>query len=113
MFLNDSLTFTAVLPGTSITPGCRLLEAGHMAFSSKKDLAKVSTSKRIWMRVADPSATRRKLSASSRESITFWLEWCDLPPLYFPLQKVPAAPVALAAADARADGDLIGIGGLM
>ena len=29
------------------------------------------------------------------------------------LQKPPAAPVVLAAADARADGDLIGIGGFI
>ena len=84
-----------------------------MALSSKRDLAKVPTSRRIWMRITDPSTTRRKLSASSRESLAFWLQWRDLPPLYFPLQKPPAAPVVLAAADARADGDLIGIGGFI
>ncbi|CAE7464795.1 unnamed protein product, partial [Symbiodinium pilosum] len=92
LYLNDSLIFVATPPGTSITPGSRLLEARHMALSSKKDLAKVPTSKRIWMRVTDPSTTRRKLSASSRESLAFWLEWwCDLPPLYFPFKSLQQA----------------------
>ena len=113
LFLNDSLVFVANPPGTAITPGSRLLEARHVALSCKRDLAKVPTSKRIWMRITNPSTTRRKLSASSRESLEFWLQWCDLPPLYFPLQKPPAAPVVLAAADARADGNLVGIGGFI
>ena len=113
IFLHDSLTFTATPPGTSITPGSRLLEARHMALSSKRYLAKVPTSKRIWMRISDPSTTRRKLSCSSRTSLDFWLTWCDLPPLFFPLQKPPPAPIQLAAADARANGDIIGIGGFI
>ena len=46
-------------------------------------------------------------------SLDFWLQWCDLPPLYFPLHKPPAASMVLAAADARSDGDLIGIGGFI
>ena len=113
LFLNESLTFTSTPPGTSITPGSRLLEARHMALSSKRDLAKVPASKRIWMRISDPSTAHRKLSVSSKESLTFWLTWCDLPPWFFPLQKPPPAPVLLAAADARADGGIIGIGGFI
>ena len=50
LFLNDSLVFVATPPGTAITPGSRLLEARRMALSCKRDLAKVPTSKRIWMR---------------------------------------------------------------
>ncbi|CAE7498620.1 unnamed protein product [Symbiodinium natans] len=111
--VNEGLVFTSTPPGTSIPTGAKLIEARHLALQSKKDLAKIPTSKRIWMRVTDPSTTRRKLSVSSRESLQFWLKWCEVPPLFFPLQKPADVPIVCAAADARADGDLVGIGGFI
>ena len=111
--VNEGLVFTSTPPGTSIPTGAKLIEARHLALQSKKDLAKIPTSKRIWMRVTDPSTTRRKLSVSSRESLQFWLKWCEVPPLFFPLQKPADVPIVCASADARADGDLVGIGGFI
>ena len=111
--VNEGLVFTSTPPGTSIPTGAKLIEARHLALQSKKDLAKIPTSKRIWMRVTDPSTTRRKLSVSSRDSLQFWLKWCEVPPLFFPLQKPADVPIVCAAADARADGDLVGIGGFI
>ena len=112
-FLDDSLTFVSRPPGLAVSPGTKLIEARHVPLKSKEDLGKVATSKRIWMRVADPSTQRRKLCKASRDSLLFWQDWCARPQLPMPLQKPPLVDFVTAAADARGDGDIVGIGGFL
>ncbi|CAE7281103.1 unnamed protein product, partial [Symbiodinium sp. KB8] len=109
--LNDKLVFTSCPPGTSIQPGCTLLSARHVDLKCPADLHKVpGSSKRIWMRVSDPSSSRRKLSSASRETLEFFLylssrEWQPRP-----LRPPPLASVE-SAADAFGKGDDCGVGG--
>ena len=109
--VSEGLVVISTPPDTSIPTGVKLIEARHLALQSKKDLVKIPTSKRLWVRVTDPSTTRSKLSVSSRQSLQFWLKWCEVPPLFFPLQQPAYVPIVCAAVDARADEDLVGIGG--
>ena len=60
--LDEELCFTSSPPSTAISKGAKLLSARHVELHTKADLFKVPVStKRIWMRVADPSSSRRKL----------------------------------------------------
>ena len=109
--LNDKMVFTSCPAGTSIRPGSTLLSARHVELRCLPDLPKVPvSSKRIWMRVADPSSSRRKLSIASRETLEFFLylssgEWRPRP-----LRPAPLAQVA-SAADAFGKGNDCGVGG--
>ena len=72
--LDEELHFTSSPPGTCITSGAKLLSARHVNLQNKLDLHKVPvTTKRIWMRVADPTSSRRRLSQMSRETLQFLL----------------------------------------
>ena len=62
------------------------------------------TSKPTWVRVADPNNPYTSLSKSSQQCLT-WLASC------FRRSPVPHQLQALAAADACAEDDLVGIGG--
>ena len=58
--------------GTEITAGSTLLSARHRALQCKADLALVPVStKRIWLRVADSTSSKRRLSQASRETLKF------------------------------------------
>ena len=64
--VQEDMCFSSSPPGTNITKGAKLLSARHINIQSKSDLQKVPvTTKRIWMRVADPSSSRRRLSVIS------------------------------------------------
>ena len=82
-----------------------------MPLKTKQDLCKVKTSaKRMWIRVADPATSKRRLSQASPEFLLFWMEWCVRPRVYFPL-AMPRFDFSLeAAADACAHGEHVGMG---
>ena len=109
--LSDQMTFTSSPPGLSIQPGCALLSARHVDLKCPADLHKVPiSSKRIWMRVSDPTSSRRKLSNASRETLEFFLylssrEWRPRPVRPPPLASLESA------ADAFGKGDQCGVGG--
>ena len=72
-FLDERLRFTDNPPGTGIDAGSTLLSARHRSLQSKADLALVPVStKRIWLRVADPTSSKRRLSQDSRETLEFF-----------------------------------------
>ncbi|CAE7242778.1 unnamed protein product [Symbiodinium sp. CCMP2592] len=96
----------------SVPLGGKLLEARHTELKTKQDLCKVRTSNRIWMRVTNPKSDRRSLSPASRTFLAFWKEWCQRPQPYTSL-SIPLRLQVEAFADARADGELIGIGGFL
>ena len=109
--LNDKLVFTSCPTGTHIQPGSTLLSARHVELKCLKDLHKVPvSSKRLWLRVADPSSSRRKLSQASRETLEFFLylssrEWRPRP-------LCPPTPANVeSAADAFGKGNDCGVGG--
>ena len=109
--LDEELRFTTSPPGTSISKGARLLSARHCELTTKDDLVKVpGSTKRIWMRVADPTSSRRKLCPDSVEVLRFFqhlssVEWRPRP------LRPPALVVMESAADAFGKGNNCGIGG--
>ena len=61
--LDDGMLFMRVPSGTAIPIGSKLLEARHIPMTQRHDLHKVALSvKRVWLRVADPAAPKRKFS---------------------------------------------------
>ena len=63
-------------------------------------------------RVTNPGSERRSLSQASRTFLSFWEEWCQRPQPYTAL-PLPLQLQVEAFADARADGELIGISGFI
>ena len=60
---SPELVFTSRPNGSAIPLGAKLLSVRHQTVTSLADLRWISvTNKRIWLRVADPSGSRRKLS---------------------------------------------------
>ena len=109
--LSDSLQFISTPRGTSIPVGSSLLSARHTNLKTKADLRLVPiSSRRVWLRVADPSSSRRKLSEPSREMLRFLLWWCKHPWPWRPLALPPVLPFE-SAADAFGEGDACGVGG--
>ena len=68
--------------------------------------------RQIWIRVADPANSRRKLSDPSRSLLRYWLRWAQDPPLMVPMSDPFVFP-ATAAADAMAEKDYFAIGGFL
>ncbi|CAE7829501.1 unnamed protein product [Symbiodinium sp. CCMP2592] len=65
--LSDAMVFISTPAGAAIPVGSKLLSARHIELWKKSDLAKVPlTSKRVWMRIADPQSRFRRLSVLSR-----------------------------------------------
>ena len=82
-----------------------------MNLQNKLDLHKVPvTTKRIWMRVADPTSSRRRLSQMSRETLQFLLYISSMEWRPRPLRQPRLARVE-SAADAFGKGNERGIGG--
>ena len=109
--LDEELRFTSPPPGTAISKGAKLLSARHFDMHTKADLVKVPVStQRIWMRVADPTSSRRKLCPDSVDVLRFFqhlssVEWRPRP------LRPPALVAMESAADAFGKGDQCGIGG--
>ena len=95
----------------AFSPGSRLLEARHVPIACNKDLLKVPVaSKRIWVRVADPTTSRRKLSQASLLFLQYWKQLSARASRLRSLRHPPAWDVE-AAADAHGSGTHLGIGG--
>ena len=108
--LPDNLRLVSTPRGTSIPVGSTLLSARHTEIKCKTDLRLVPiSSRRIWLRVADPASSRRKLSEPTREMLRFLLWWCK-----YPWPWRPALPPVLpfeSVADAFGEGNACGVGG--
>ncbi|CAE7204615.1 unnamed protein product [Symbiodinium sp. CCMP2592] len=110
-YLDDKLRFTGCPPGTGISPGSTLLSARHKPLKSKEDLALVPVStKRMWLRVTDPSSSKRRLSESSRETLAFFAHLSSRDWRPRPLRPPPTSSVE-SAADAFGKGNDCGVGG--
>ena len=110
-FLDDNLRFTLSPPGLGICAGSTLLSARHISLQCKADLAAVPiSSKRIWVRVSDPTSSRRRLSLESRETLEFFVHLSSSEWRPRPLRGPPNA-TATSAADAFGKGEDCGVGG--
>ncbi|CAE7785030.1 unnamed protein product [Symbiodinium sp. CCMP2592] len=110
-YLDDKLRFTGCPPGTGISPGSTLLSARHKPLKSKEDLALVPVStKRMWLRVTDPTSSKRRLSESSRETLAFFAHLSSRDWRPRPLRPPPTSSVE-SAADAFGKGNDCGVGG--
>ena len=111
--LDDQLTLISRPHGTALPLGGQLLAVRHQTTHKKEDLNKVHISnKRIWLRVRDPSSTKRKLSPSSVRVMQHFIQWVSgLSPMK-PMTPKTYWP-GTAAADACAAGSACGIGGFV
>ena len=76
----------------------------------KREIAKVvSAQKGMWVRIADPQRSEVHLRQESKEALQ-WLFACFAHDRQRPLRQKPMLH-CFAAADARADGDTVGVGG--
>ena len=108
---DEHAVFSSVPRGMAFSPGSRLLEARRVPIASNKDLLKVPvTSKRLWIPVADPTTSRRKLSQASLLFLQYWKQLSARPSRLRSLRHPPAWDVE-AAADAHGSGAHLGIGG--
>ncbi|CAE7267110.1 unnamed protein product [Symbiodinium sp. CCMP2592] len=97
---------------SNIPPGSKLLSARHVEIKCKADLRLVrATGKRVWIRVADASSSKRRISTVSRQFIMFWVHFCMRPQMPRCLSLPPLDFQYSLAADACAKGNDIGIGG--
>ncbi|CAJ1356963.1 unnamed protein product [Effrenium voratum] len=111
--LNDDLTISETLPGTSFRVGSRVLSVRHKQLRRKADLRDVRiTDKRIWVRVSDPTSSRRKLHEDSIHALQMWRTWASSMPPVLSLYP-PRWWSITAAADACAKGNDIGVGGFL
>ena len=88
----------------------QVIRAGSHEVTCKADLPKViSAQKGTWIRIADPQRAELHLRQESRDALQ-WLFTCFAHDRRRTLRQKPLLH-CFAAADARADNDLIGIGG--
>ena len=91
--------------------GSTLLSARHKTLHSKSDLAHVPVStKHMWLRVADPTSSKRRLSEESRETLEFLAQLASAEWLPRPLRIPPSSAVS-SAAGAFGKGNDCGVGG--
>ena len=111
--LDSQLKILSRPQGTALPIGGQLLAVRHQSVHTKDDLAKVHLSnKRIWLRIRDPSLTKRTLSSASTRIIQYFQQWVSgLSPMK-PLTPKAYWP-GYAAADACASGTTCGIGGFV
>ena len=92
------------------TAGSKILQISGRAMRCPQDIPRVpGTSKPTWVRIADPNNPYTSLSKSSQQCLT-WLASCFRHSPVQPLAR-PHQLQALAAADACAEDDFVGIGG--
>ena len=112
--LSEALIFTSTPQGTAIPVGSKLLSARHVPLVSKADLRSVPlTSKRVWLRVADPQSKCRRISLLSKRLLQFWSEWCVTHHFHECLTLPQRFLDCVMAADAFAHNTMIGIGGFI
>ena len=107
------MLFVKVPSGTAITVGSRLLEARRVPMTRRHDLHNVVISgKRVWLRVADSAAPKRKLSDCSAAFLKFWHQWGKTPGILRVLEA-PRRATLVATVDAMGQGDRFAIAGLL
>ena len=108
--LDNSARVALQPPGLWLPFKAQVIRAGSHEIRCKADLPKViSAQKGTWVRVADPQRAELHLRPESRGALQ-WLFTCFAHDRRRVLRQKPLLH-CFAAADARADGDLIGIGG--
>ena len=110
----DSLSPEAVVArqptGLWIPAGPKLLEVGSVTVRSKQDVPRIPPShKPRWVRLSDPARTEIHLRNESRQAL-LWLSACFQHDQLRTLRQTPLLH-CMAAADAMAEGDTVGIGG--
>lgn len=80
--LSDDLKFQKKPPYTAIPAGSQLVEVRHKKVSNLADVrSALLTERRVWLRVRDPSSSRRVLSKSSTRILCLFQSWLEhLPP---------------------------------
>ena len=111
----DSLTPEAVVAhqpaGLWITAGSKLLEVGSVSVQSKQDVPRIPPShKPQWVRLSDPARTEIHLHRNESRQALLWLSACFQHDQLRTLRQSPLLH-CMAAADAMAEGDAVGIGG--
>ena len=108
--LAADLAFAKDLPGIFIPKGAMVIEYGGRRLHTKADLPLVPrSSKPQYVRVADPASKTTTLQKDSRECIAWLRNTLEYSPTA-PLSDPPCLP-CLAAADACAEEDMVGVGG--
>ena len=89
----------------------QVIRAGSHEVQSKTDLPKViSAQKGMWVRIADPQRSELHLRKASRDALQWLFFTCFAHGRLRPLRQKSVVQ-CFAAADATADGDIVGIGG--
>ena len=111
--LTNDLTFHARPPGTAIPVGGKLVEVRHRKVFSLDDVrSSLLSERRVWLRIRDPTSTRRILGPGSIRTLQMFSDWMTHMP---PIRSIwPSAPCEFyAAADACAHGQMAQIGGFL
>ena len=87
----------------------RITDVGNMPLHSKADIPRAPTHTATWVRISDPSRTEIHLRNESRQAIA-WLSSCFIHDRTTSIRQRSALH-CLAAADAMAQHDTVGIGG--
>ena len=112
-FLSDELKFTQQPPFTAFPIGGQIISVRHQTVKTLTDLQQVRISdKRIWLRVCDPSSSKRKLSSQSHRTLRMFRHWFEFLPPLRPMQRKRYWQ-GTAAADACASGNMCQIGGFI
>ena len=111
--LTQDLIFSSRPPGTALPIGGKLISVRHQAVSVVEDLHKVRLSdNRIWMRIRDPSSSRRTLSTDTIRILKLYQHsFSCLHPIR-PMRHKHLWQGEVAA-DACASGDTAQIGGFI
>ena len=108
--LDDSARVARQPVGLWLPVKAQVIRAGSHEVQCKRDLPKVvSAQKGMWVRIEDPQRSEVHLRQESKEALQ-WLFACFAHDRQRPLRQKSMLH-CFAAADARADGEAVGIGG--
>ena len=111
--LNSDLTFHSRPPGTAIPVGGKLVGVRHGKVLTLEDVrSSVLSERRVWLRIRDPTSTRRFLGPGSIRTLQMFSDWM--------LHMAPIRSIwpsfacdYFAAADACENGQMAQIGGFI
>ena len=111
--LDTDLTFRSRPPGTAIPIGGKLLEVRHCKVMTLDDVrSSLLSERRVWLRIRDPTSTRRILGPGSIRTLHMFSSWMSR---MAPIRSIwPATTLDFyAAADACAHDQMAQIGGFI
>ena len=111
--LDTDLTFRSRPPGTAIPIGGKLLEVRHRKVVNLDDVrSSLLSERRVWLRIRDPTSTRRILGPGSIRTLHMLSSWMSR---LAPIRSIwPATTLDFyAAADACAHDQMAQIGGFI